>query len=88
MQAVVISLCLASLLLGRLAAYPSSLQKIDRSDWLNLFAADGSIREEELEKFPLYEYVYQDYEYGDQIWSDCGEVLQLAMRPSQLQHAL
>ena len=79
MQAVLINLCLTSLLLGRLSAYPTSLQKVDGSDsWLNLFAPDGSIREEMLKNFPLYEYVYQDYEYGDQIWSDCGEALQFA----------
>ena len=74
MQSAHLFLCLASLLLGKVSAYPSSsLQRSEKSSWLDLFAADGSINKEKLEKFPLYEYVYQDYEYGDQIWYDCGK---------------
>ena len=67
-------LCLASSLLGRLNAYPAPEEdKSVQSTWFNLFAADGSIKREALKEFPLYEYVYQDYEYGEQIWSDCGK---------------
>ncbi len=66
-------LCLASTLLGALLAYPS-LQKPAQSTWFDLFAEDGSILKEKLEEFPLYEYAYEDYDYGDQIWSDCGEL--------------
>lgn len=66
-------LCLVSALLGKLQAYPSSLQKSEQSTWFNLFAPDGSILQEEMEKFPLYEYGFEDYEYGDQIWSDCSK---------------
>ena len=42
------------------------------STWFDLFSSDGSIKQDVLETFPLYEYVYEDYEYGDQIWKDCG----------------
>ncbi len=68
-------LCIAFTLLGRLQAYPlqKSLQSSQQSTWFDLFAADGSIKQDVLEAFPLYEYVYADYEYGDQIWSDCGK---------------
>lgn len=67
--------CLASSLLGGAQAYPSnSFQKSEElSTWFDLFAPDGSIKTEELEKFPLYEYGFEDYEYGDQIWSDCSK---------------
>lgn len=66
-------LCLASALLGKLQAYPT-LQKEGQSSWFDLFSPDGSIVKEKLEKFPLYEYGFEDYEYGDQIWSDCGKI--------------
>ena len=70
---LIAGLCVAFTLVGRLGAYP--LQKSDskRPTWLDLFAPDGSIRQDVLETYPLYEYVYEDYEYGDQIWSNCGE---------------
>lgn len=66
-------LCLASALLGKLQAYPLLKSGLSQSTWFDLFAADGSIIKEKLENFPLYEYGFEDYEYGNQIWSDCGE---------------
>lgn len=67
-----ICLFLTSVLFGKLCALPT-LQKSAQSSWFDLFSSDGSIRKEQLENFPLYEYVYEDYEYGDQLWSDCGK---------------
>ena len=69
-------LCIAFTLLARLQAYPllkSKSEKEQQSTWFDLFSEDGSIKQDVLEAFPLYEYVYADYEYGDQIWSDCGK---------------
>jgi hypothetical protein len=65
-------LCIISALLGKLQAYPT-LQKPKQPNWFDLFAPDGSLVKEELEKFPLYEYGFKDYEYGTQIWSDCSK---------------
>jgi len=64
-------LCLATLLLSKLQASP--LKGPPESSWLDIFASDGTILKEKLEALPLYEYAYEDYEYGDQIWSDCSE---------------
>ena len=69
-------MALILVLLGQSQAYPihKSPRRPLQSTWLDLFAPDGSIKKDRLDKFPLYEYVYEDIDYGEQIWTDCGEV--------------
>ena len=72
-------LCLASALLATLQASPTLLKSSassSESNWFDLLAPDVK---EKLEGFPLYEYAaYEDYEYGNQIWSDCSKGCWLA----------
>ncbi len=72
-HSIAFCVCISLATIGRAFTLPSTLLKEKQSVWFDLFAEDGSIKKEELEKFPLYEYVYEKHVYGNQIWSDCSE---------------